>query len=50
LTDSERELLKRRIHEIIDKVEQKEKSLSWRMRAKVGTKRKWYNEIDEVSR
>ena len=50
LTDSERELLKRRIHEIIDKVEQKEKSLSWRMCAKVGTKRKWYNEIDEVSR
>jgi hypothetical protein len=31
-------------------IEKEPKSLKWKMRAKVGTSRKWYNVVEEVER
>lgn len=39
-----------KINEILEAVESEDKSLKWKMRAKVGTKKKWYQEVEEVIR
>ncbi len=31
-------------------MEQETKSMKWKMREKVGTKKKWYNDVEEVYR
>jgi len=36
-----------RIDKLMKKIEEEPKSLSWKMRAKVGTSKKWYNEVEE---
>jgi len=35
---------------ISDAIEREEKTLRWKMRAKIGTSRKWYNVVEEVQR
>ena len=31
-------------------IEKEPKSLGWKLRAKVGTKKQWYNDVEEVER
>lgn len=50
LTDQERVDIGSKINVINDAIEKEPKTLRWKMRAKVGTSRKWYNVVEEVQR
>ena len=50
LTDSERGMILKRISEIYQTFESMPKSLAWQMRDKVGTRVRWYEEVEEVAR
>ena len=46
----ERALIKKRVSEIFQTFEAMPKSLAWQMRDKVGTRVRWYEEVEEVAR
>lgn len=48
LTDVDRSNVETKINKTLEIIEKKPKSLKWKLRAKVGTKQKWYKEIGEV--
>jgi len=50
LTEAERGLIKKRASEIYQTFETMSKSLAWQMRDKVGTRVRWYEEVEEVAR
>jgi hypothetical protein len=50
LTESERVLILKRTSEIYQTFESMPKSLAWQMRDKVGTRVRWYEEVEEVAR
>ncbi|HJR81568.1 MAG TPA: hypothetical protein VJ821_15960 [Anaerolineales bacterium] len=50
LTESERDLILKRVSEILHTFEAMPKSLAWQMRDKVGTRVRWYEEVEEVRR
>lgn len=39
-----------KIDRLIDRIEQEQKSMGFKLRAKVGEKKKWYNDVDETFR
>lgn len=47
LSDGQRALVEERINHLWQKVETKPKSLRWKLRARVGPTRRWYNEVGE---
>ncbi len=50
LTEPERGVIRKRISEISKALEAMPKSLAWQMRDKVGTRVRWYEEVEEVDR
>jgi hypothetical protein len=50
LTEADRALILTRISEIDRAIEAMPKSLAWQMRDKVGTRVRWYEEVEEVDR
>lgn len=50
IKDDEKEVVKRRIQAAIKRIEDAPKSMGWKLRAKVGTKVKWYQEVEEAER
>ena len=50
LTEAERGLILKRVAEIYQTFEAMPKSLAWQMRDKVGTRVRWYEEVEEVAR
>jgi hypothetical protein len=46
LSDKEKSTVNERITRILDAFEKEPKSMSWKIRAKIGTKKKWYNEVE----
>lgn len=50
LTEDQRGTVTSRIKELTDAIEQYPKTFQWKMRARIGTKKKWYNEVEEVVR
>jgi hypothetical protein len=50
LSEPERGLIKKRIEEILHTFATMPKSLAWQMRDKVGTRVRWYEEVEEVAR
>lgn len=50
LTETERGLILKRLSEIRRTFETMPKSLAWQMRDKVGTRVRWYEEVEEVAR
>jgi hypothetical protein len=50
LEESERRLIMQRIQDIHETFESMPKSLAWQMRDKVGTRVRWYEEVEEVAR
>lgn len=48
LSDDDRRVVSTRIDEILDRIEKQKKSFGWKMRAKIGTKKKWYKEVGEI--
>lgn len=50
LTEAERGLILKRAADILQTFESMPKSLAWQMRDKVGTRVRWYEEVEEVDR
>jgi hypothetical protein len=50
LSETERGLIRKRISEIHRALDAMPKSLAWQMRDKVGTRVRWYEEVEEVDR
>lgn len=50
LEDSERRLIQEQIRDIQQTFDEMPKSLAWQMRDKVGTRVRWYEEVEEVAR
>lgn len=46
LSEEDKEAVGTRIDELIKRLDEEPKSRSWKMRAKVGTSKKWYKEVD----
>ena len=42
--------VKNRVNELLDYIDKEPKTIKWKMRAKIGTSRKWYKEVEEVIR
>ncbi len=47
--DDSKALIDQRINKLLDAIEKRPKSLGWKIRARIGTKRKWYRDVDEIS-
>jgi len=50
LAEDQKGIVASRIKEITDVIEKYPKTFQWKMRARIGTKKKWYNEVEEVVR
>ncbi|MEM0053899.1 MAG: hypothetical protein QXL89_06910 [Nitrososphaeria archaeon] len=50
LSDEDKKVVIERIEKLLKKIDSEEKSLSWKLRAKVGEKKKWYKDVEEVYR
>jgi len=50
LTEADRADVKAKVQLMLQRLDKEPKSLGWRLRAKVGPKTKWYNEVEEVRR
>jgi len=48
LSDEDRQDITVKIGELLKSIEQETKSFSWKMRAKVGPKTKWYKDVEDV--
>jgi hypothetical protein len=48
LTDEDRAIISGKIDRLLDTIESQPKALSWRVRAKVGPKSKWYRDVEEA--
>ena len=47
LTEDDRSIIKNRVGDLIEMIEAEPKSLSWKLRSRIGEKMKWYNDIEE---
>lgn len=47
--EREHSIIQSRIDELLNIIEAAPKTLSWKMRAKIGTRRRWYQEVSEKS-
>lgn len=50
LNDQDRQKVIERIDELLARIENEPKTLGWKLRAKVGTSKKWYTVVEEVQR
>jgi hypothetical protein len=50
LTDEDRADISSKIDRVLDRIESQPKAFSWKVRAKVGAKTKWYRDVEEVNR
>ena len=50
LSSGDRGVISGRIDKLLSMIESESKSLGWKLRAKVGTKKQWYNDVEEVER
>lgn len=48
LAEHDREIVERRVHALAERIEAQSKSLGWRIRSRVGDRRKWYLEPEEI--
>ncbi len=48
LSDAQRLLAEGRVNTILENIESVPKSMKWKMRAKIGTRKKWYQDVREV--
>ena len=44
------DIIKSKVNDLLEAIENEPKSIGWKMRAKIGTKQKWYREVEEVIR
>ena len=50
LTAEQRDLISLRIQKLLQRIENEPKKFGWKMRARVGPSKKWYNDVEEVER
>jgi len=50
LPDEDKTTVKDKIDILLERVQEEPKSLGWKMRAKVGAKKKWYRDVEELYR
>lgn len=50
LTEENRGDITQKVDRLLDLLEKEPKSFGWKIRAKIGTKKPWYNEAEEVQR
>jgi hypothetical protein len=50
LTEEQRNTVSSRIEKLLQAIENVPKTLRWKLRARVGTSKIWYNEVEEVER
>ena len=50
LTEEDRSDVSRKIEALLTIIESKSKTLAWKLRAKVGSKSKWYKDVEDVNR
>jgi hypothetical protein len=50
LTDKNKSVISSRIGKLLYHIEEQPKSLRWKLRARIGTSQRWYNEVEEVER
>ena len=50
LSTTESDLVRSRIDELLNRVENAPKSLGWKLRSKIGTRIRWYEEVEDVER
>jgi hypothetical protein len=50
LSLGDRDIISGRIDQLLDMIEKEPKSVGWKLRARVGTKKQWYNDVEEVER
>lgn len=50
IKETELEIIRKRIDELINVIEAAPKSLGWKMRAKIGTRKLWYQEVSDKGR
>ncbi len=48
LKSEDRDIVRSRVDYILKEIDKAQKSVKWKMRSKVGTKVKWYQEVDEL--
>jgi hypothetical protein len=48
LSNGKKEEVESKINEILKRIEEEPKSVRWKMRAKLGTKKKWYREVESI--
>jgi len=46
LTEKDKKIIGERITKIVEYLDNQPKSMSWKIRAKIGPKKKWYNEVE----
>jgi hypothetical protein len=47
LPDDEKDTVKKRVEKLLNMIESRPKTMGWKMRSRVGTKQKWYTEVEE---
>jgi hypothetical protein len=50
IRDDQRSLIQDRINKLLEAIEAAPKTLGWKMRAKIGTRSRWYQEVSDKSR
>jgi hypothetical protein len=50
LTKDDKVVIRAKIDSLLKVIEDAPKSLGWKLRSKIGTKMKWYNEVEEIER
>jgi hypothetical protein len=50
LSDEDRQVLRKRIGELKNRIEAEPKTLLWKARAKIGERVKWYKDVEELER
>lgn len=49
LTEEDRQDVNSKIEKLLSRIEETPKSMGWKMRAKIGTKKKWYTDVDAIT-
>lgn len=50
LTETDRKDVETKLDDVLRAIENEPKSIQWRLRAKIGTSKKWYTEVEELVR
>ena len=50
LTDEDKTLIRQRTDQLLASIEKTPKSMAWKLRSKIGTRMKWYNEVEDIER